>query len=246
MTDGRDPYRVLGVPRDADTTTIRNAFRRLALRHHPDRNSGSREAEERFKTIVAAYETLTDPARLAHWKRRTAGGRRQAGFPDFSSHHPFHRPGRGHARSRPGHDVHLSIDLTAQEARNGREVTARYTAYRPCGECSGRGGVGGMVHCPNCLGFGRVRPPPGRFFGRNGFAMDCPDCKGTAYVFLHPCRACGGDGLVSMECETVVPVPPETEDGQTVTVPGAGHAGPRGGVPGRLRAKIVVGEGSAR
>ena len=99
-----------------------------------------------------------------------------------------------------------------------------------------------MVNCPTCLGWGKVRPPPGKFYGRDGLETDCPECRGTAYVFLSPCPACGGDGLVDAEQRAVVRVPPGSESGHTLTRRGAGHAGPRGGAPGRLRVRIVVRE----
>ncbi len=243
MTRKFNPYRVLGVSRDADATAIRAAFRRLALRHHPDRNPGSRESEERFKTIVAAYEILTDPGLRKRWNRRTGAPRRRAGFPDVGFHDSFHRPGGFDVPSRPGHDVNLRIELAPEETRAEGEITVRYTVRRPCPRCAGRGGAGRMMHCPACLGLGRVRPPPGKFYGRDGFAADCPDCSGTAYVFVTPCAACGGDGLVPVEREAVVRVPAGVESGKTITVRGAGHAGPRGGVPGRLRVEIVVDDG---
>ena len=97
-----------------------------------------------------------------------------------------------------------------------------------------------MMHCPTCLGWGKVRPPPGRLFDHNRYAVDCPDCKGTAYVYVTPCSACGGDGLVEVERKILVPVPAGVENGQILTLPGAGHAGPRGGAPGRLRVEMVV------
>jgi len=98
-----------------------------------------------------------------------------------------------------------------------------------------------MAHCPTCLGWGKLRPPRGRFFGRNGFTTDCPACSGTGYVFLSPCSACKGDGLKEVEQKTTVPVPEDVESGTTLVVRGAGHAGPRGGVRGRLTVKIVLG-----
>lgn len=240
MTERFDPYRVLGVSRTADSTTIRNAFRKLALQYHPDRNPDSEDAEECFKTIVAAYEILTDPGLRDRWNRRTEHAARGAGFP----HAPFRTPASGsrrtRRRSRPGHDVALRIELTAEEAREGQEVTVSYTVRRPCDQCAGRGGAGQMRTCPTCLGWGKVRPPPGKSFGRDGFDMDCPDCHGTAYVFVTPCSACGGDGLVTVERETRVQVPAGVESGETITRRGAGHAGPRGGAPGRLRVTVVV------
>lgn len=240
MTEPFDPYRVLGVARSADATTIRNAFRRLALRHHPDRNPDSEEAEERFKIIVAAYEVLTDSRLRERWNRRAEHAARQAGFP----HVPFRDPPQGahghRPRSRPGHDIHLRIDLAAEETREEQQVPVRYTVRRPCQRCGGKGGVGRMAHCPTCLGWGQVRPPPGKFFGRNGFATDCPTCSGTSYVFVTPCSQCGGDGLITVEQEALVRVPAGVESGRTLTLRGAGHAGPRGGAPGRLRVTVMI------
>lgn len=240
MTERLDPYRVLGVPKDADSTTIRNAFRKLAFRHHPDRNPDSREAEERFKAIAAAYEILTHPGLLERWKRGAEAARQGAGFPGGPFQYPFRGPARTRARSRPGEDVELRIELASSEILKDREITVRYTVRRPCEQCGGRGGAGGMIPCPTCLGWGRLRPPPGKFFGRNGFSRDCPDCSGTAYVLVTPCTACGGDGLAAVEEEGAVRVPAVGSRGNTITVPGAGHAGPRGGVRGRLRVKIEV------
>lgn len=245
MTEPFDPYRVLGVSRGADATAIRNAFRKLALQHHPDRNPGSEDAEERFKTIVAAYEILTDARLRERWNRRAENASRRAGFPHAPFQGAFHHVERHPARSRPGQDVHLQIELEAEEAGEGQEIPVRYTVRHPCKWCGGKGGSGRMVSCPTCLGWGKVRPPPGRFFGRNGYATDCPACKGTAYVFVTPCRACGGDGLVEVDREALVRVPAGVDSGKTFTLRGAGHAGPRGGVPGRLRVEVVVARGDS-
>lgn len=95
-----------------------------------------------------------------------------------------------------------------------------------------------MAHCPTCLGWGKLRPPPGKLFGRDGFTTDCPECSGTGYVFLHPCAACRGDGLTEVEEERTVSVPEDAGRGETIVVRGAGHTGPRGGARGRLRVKI--------
>ena len=244
MTGNSDPYRILGLPRGADEAAIRSAFRRLALRHHPDRNPGSKEAEERFKTIVAAYEILMDPRGRERWKTRRAANRPPGRFPDIPYHHPFEQESLSRGRSRPGEDVNLEIEVASEETRADQEVSVRYAPRRPCPECDGRGGVGPMVHCPTCAGWGKVRPPPGRFYGRNGFSTDCPTCRGTAYVFLAPCTFCGGDGLVEEEREAVLRVPAGVESGRIITVRGAGHAGPRGGMAGRLRVKIMVGDSS--
>jgi len=246
MTERLDPYRVLGVPRDADATAVRNAFRRLAFRYHPDRNPESKEAEERFKEIAAAYEILTDPGLRERWRRSAEAARQRAGFPGVPFHHPFRGPGGLPARSRPGDDVHLRIELAPGEILADQDITVRFAVRRPCERCGGRGGAGGMVACPACLGWGRVRPPPGERFGRDGFSMDCPDCSGTAYVFLAPCAACGGDGLVVVEEEAAVRVPAGVRSGRIITVGGSGHAGPRGGVPGRLRVEVEVASGGPR
>lgn len=240
MTDQPDPYRVLGVERGADPATIHRAFRRLALRHHPDRNSGSEDAEEQFKAIVAAYEILSDPLLRARWNRRSRTGPGPSGFPHVPSPGPFRPPGEHEVRSRPGQDVPLRVELTSDEIQNRQAVTVRYTAQTACPRCRGRGGVGVLTTCPTCLGWGKVRPPPGKFYGRDGYATDCPDCSGTGYVHLTPCGDCGGDGLVDVERKVVVRVPAGIESGTTITVPGGGHAGPRGGVAGRLRVEVVM------
>jgi len=240
MTQVFDPFRVLGVSPKADATAIRSAFRRLALQYHPDRNPDSEGAEERFKTIVAAYEILTDPRLRERWKERRRAGRRRAGFPDVFSRPPFSAPGGPRARSRPGHDVDLQVELASGEPREDREITVQYTALRPCSQCRGRGGVGRMAHCPDCLGWGKLRPPPGKSFGRDGFTTDCPRCSGTGYVFVTPCSACKGNGLMEVEQEAAVPVGEDLESGDTIVVPGAGHTGPRGGARGRLRVKVVL------
>jgi molecular chaperone DnaJ len=240
MTDQSDPYRVLGVARDADAETIHKAFRRLALRHHPDRNPDSDGAGERFKAIVAAYEILSNPLLRERWNRRDRTRPGGGGFTDVPSHGPFRPPGEHRVRSRPGHDVPLRIQVTPDEIRTRQAVTVRYTARTACPQCRGRGGVGPMAGCQTCLGWGKVRPPPGKFYGRDGYATDCPGCSGTGYAYLTPCPACGGDGLVDVERQAVVRVPAGIESGKTITVQGGGHAGPRGGVAGRLRVEVVV------
>jgi molecular chaperone DnaJ len=97
-----------------------------------------------------------------------------------------------------------------------------------------------MTHCATCLGWGKLRPPPGKFFGRDGFTTDCLECSGTGYVFVTPCPACGGDGLTDVEQEAAVSVLEDVESGKTIVIRGAGHTGPRGGARGRLRVKIVL------
>ena len=97
-----------------------------------------------------------------------------------------------------------------------------------------------MAHCSTCLGWGKLRPPPGKSFGRDGFTTDCPGCSGTGYVFVTPCSACKGDGLTEVEQETAVPMGEGVERGKTIVIRGAGHAGPRGGARGRLRVKVVL------
>jgi len=238
-TARRDYYDVLGVPRDADAAAIKDAFRKLALQYHPDRNKAP-GAEERFKEIAEAYAVLSNPGKRAEYD---AGG--LAGVPgadlfagaDFDS--VFRDLGFGFggdlferffggARRGPrrGADIEVELEVPLERIARGGEETVRYRRIAPCAECGGSGARRGTQPraCPACGGTGEKsasRREQGVFIRR---LSTCPDCGGRGRIIDQPCAACGGAGEVAREESLVVKIPPGAEDGLALRVPGKGYA----------------------
>jgi molecular chaperone DnaJ len=253
-----DLYIVLGVARGATIGEIKRAYRRLARRYHPDINPGDREAAARFRDVLAAYETLTDPDR----RRRYDSGEMEApgsdadpfgfaGF-DFSSRVHGERAttfgdlfedvfGRQERRDRPssepGADLHVKAVLSFEQAWHGAAVPVTVTRQITCGSCAGRGARPiAEATCVTCQGAGSIRAARGHMV----FARTCPTCGGAGVVNQAMCDACHGQG-VTMRVETrTVDVPAGIADGARVRIGGRGHAGVRGGPPGDLYVDVQV------
>ena len=250
----RDYYEVLGVERGADAAAIKTAYRKLAHQYHPDKNQGSKEAEERFKEASEAYEVLSDPDRRARYDRfGHANG--QPGFEGFgfggaaSINDIFgdifgEMFGGGARRARPrtrGSDLRYHLELPFEEAAFG--TTARITIPRPkaCDACNGSGAKAGTGPrtCPTCGGSGEIRLTQGFF----SIARTCHQCQGQGRVIAEKCPECGGAGARREEATVEVKVPPGVDTGTRLKLSGEGEPAPvAGGSPGDLYVVIQVRE----
>ncbi|MFN2397944.1 MAG: molecular chaperone DnaJ [Gemmatimonadaceae bacterium] len=255
-----DFYTALNVPRDASDEDIKRAYRKLAMQYHPDRNNGSKDAEERFKIITEAYDVLRDPQKRAAYDRygeaglRGAGGFGGGGFHhvdlsealgifmrDFGGFAGFEdmfgaRGGGGGGRSASGADVKVTVKLGLSEVASGVEKSFTLKLLDPCDKCQGTGAEPGTepVRCSTCSGSGEVRRAQRSFFGQFVSVAPCPTCSGQGRVIQSPCRKCKGEGRVRGEHTIAVNVPAGVSTGQYMTLRGQGsvgsHGGPRGDV----------------
>ena len=248
----QDYYSMLGVERGADEAAIKSAFRKGAMKYHPDRNKDDPDAERRFKELNEAYEILSDPQKRAAYDRfghaafqngggangfNGAGGFNASAFSDvfddlFSE---FMGGGaRGQRRSGParGADLKYSLDISLEEAFQGKKSEISVPGSVACETCEGTGAKAGAgpSACPTCRGAGRVRMQQGFFT----IERTCPQCGGEGRVISDPCGDCGGQGRVRKERTLVVDVPSGIEAGTRIRLAGEGEAGPRGGPEGDL------------
>lgn len=242
-TGTKDYYEILGVSRDAAPDAIKSAYRKFALKHHPDKNPGDRAAEETFKEGAEAYAVLSDPDKRARYDRYGHEGVRAPGggvgfdptqFVDFSDilgdFFGFSRGERG--RRRSGEDLKTDVTLSFEEAVFGAQKEIPLRRYERCDACRGTGGKDGAapVACGACRGRGRVQ------FRQGFFALErpCPECDGAGERVKEPCSACRGDGRVVRERTLKVNVPAGVDDGARLRVTGEGNHGRGGGPPGDL------------
>ena len=250
-------YEVLGVDRKARPADIKKAYRKLARKYHPDLNPGDRRAEERFKRITEAYETLSDPQkRKEHDLRADYEARAAAGGSSGPADGGFERTfdlgdfgGIGGAssilseilggqeprdRTAPlrGEDVTHTIDLGFFEALRGRTSDLTIDAETACARCNGAGTVPSRVRrpCPDCAGTGRISHVSGLL----RFASSCPRCRGDGMLGSEGCGHCRGSGVLRQRETIEVSIPPGVDNGSRVRVPGRGRAGRNGGPPGDL------------
>lgn len=250
----RDFYEVLGVERAAGEDDIKRAYRKMALKYHPDRNPGDKEAEERFKEASAAYQVLSDPERRAQYDRfgpaafdggGAAGFDFSAGFEDifsgiFGEFFGGPRGGRGQSRARRGDDLRYNLDLSFEEAAFGVEKTISLPRMATCGTCHGKGARPGTSSktCPDCRGSGQVRFQQGFF----SIAKVCGSCNGQGSVITSPCPKCGGRGAVRGTQSLSVKIPAGVDTGSRLKLRGEGEAGAAGGPSGDLYVVIRVKE----
>ena len=255
MADKRDYYEVLGVEKTAAADAIKSAYRRLALKFHPDKNPGDKAAEDKFKEAAEAYEVLSDADKRAAYDRHghaaVGGGGTHfrnaedifGAFRDifdgdlFSS---FFGGGGGGRRSDRGADVGARAELTFQEMADGVTKTVSVRRRDACGTCRGTGSRDGKapVACRTCGGRGVVR----RSLGFVAVQQECPTCGGAGTTVSSPCGDCGGEGLKAARVDVAVPIPAGIEDRMAVRVPGQGEASSRGGARGDLIVEVTVGE----
>lgn len=241
----RDYYDVLGVARGASDAELKSAFRKLAMKYHPDRNPGDDGAEHLFKEINEAYEVLRDPDKRAAYDRYGHAAFAQgAGGPGFGADFASTfadifddlfgmsgRRARGAGRER-GADLRYNMEITLEEAYSGKTAQVRIPTSVMCEACSGSGAKAGSKPkaCPTCGGYGKIRHAQGFFT----LERTCPGCHGRGQVIDNPCKACAGSGRVTKERNLSVNVPAGVEDGTRIRLAGEGEAGVRGGPSGDL------------
>lgn len=249
----RDFYEVLGVAKGVDDGALKGAYRKLAMKFHPDRNPGDGEAEHKFKEISEAYETLKDPQRRAAYDRfghaafENGGGHGAHGFgPDFGSSMSDifedlfgdmmggggRRGGGGASARLRGSDLRYNLEITLEEAYGGRTVEIDVPTLVACHTCDGSGAKPGtgMSTCRQCNGHGKVRASQGFFT----IERTCPVCQGRGQMLDQPCNDCGGQGRRQESRKLSVDIPSGIEDGTRIRLANEGEAGLRGGPPGDL------------
>ena len=254
MSDEEDYYAILGVPRAASPEEIKAAYRRCALKYHPDRNPGDSDAEQRFKACAEAYEVLSDAEKRSRYDQFGKAGLRGTGIHDWSHVDPqdifsmfgdifglgdfFGGFGRGARRGpHPGASLRCMIEVTFEEVAAGTTKTVRINRRELCSKCRGSGSVsGGRQKCTTCAGAGRVQQGGGFF----RIVTDCPHCAGTGAIVRDPCPDCQGHRFVSRRRTLDIKVPPGIEDGQRIRYGGQGDAGEPGAPAGDLYAVIRV------
>ena len=243
----RDYYEVLGVANDASEGDIKKAYRKLALKYHPDKNPGNTEAEEKFKEAAEAYSVLSDAQKRAQYDRfghqgaGNFGGFDPSAFSDFSDilGDFFFGGGRRRRRSTgiPGADLRYDLSLTFEEAAFGKNAEIRFPRLERCETCSGTGSRSGQLKvCATCQGQGQVRMSQGFFT----VARTCPTCQGSGQQVSDPCDDCRGDGRQEQQRTLEVNVPAGVDNGIRLRLRGEGEHGQRGGPPGDLDVIIRV------
>ena len=245
----RDLYEVLGVARDASTEQIKSAYRKLALKHHPDRNPGDKEAEQTFREAAEAYSVLSDAEKRARYDRYGHEGMRGApsgfdpnAFVDFADilgdFFGFGGAGGRRGRQAQGEDLRADLGLTFEEAAFGVEKNLPMRRFERCDACHGTGGKGGSgaVPCGVCRGRGRVQ------FRQGFFAMErpCPECQGAGEKVKDPCHDCKGEGRVVKERTLTIAIPAGVDTGARLRLSGEGNHGKAGGHAGDLYVVLSV------
>ena len=250
----RDYYEILGVDRNATEQEIKKAYRRVAMKHHPDRNPGDAAAEDKFKEASEAYEVLADADKRAAYDRfghaavdgSGGGGGFGGGSASFSDifgdvFGDIFGGGRGAGRGPArGSDLRYTLDIDLEEAVRGTTSKIRVPTLVSCEECSGSGARKGSspVNCTTCGGIGQIRMQQGFF----AVQQTCPNCRGKGKIIADPCGSCYGRGVVEETKTLSVKVPPGVDTGDRIRLAGEGEASPDGGPPGDLYVQISVRE----
>jgi molecular chaperone DnaJ len=255
----RDYYEVLGVPKNASDDDIKKAYRKLAMKHHPDRNQGdeAKKAEEKFKEAKEAYETLSDASKRAAYDQfghagvdpnmgmgRGAGAEGFGGFAEafgdifgdiFGG---GGRRGGGGREMYRGSDLSYAMEITLEEAAGGKESQIRVPSWDGCDTCHGSGAKPGTSAktCPSCNGSGTVHLRQGFF----SIQQTCPHCRGSGKIIPEPCPACHGAGRIKKQKTLEVKIPAGINEGMRIRSAGNGEPGSNGGPPGDLYIEIRV------
>ena len=257
----RDYYEVLGVAKTASEDEIKKAYRKIAIKYHPDRNPGDKEAEEKFKEAAEAYNVLHDPQKRQQYDQFGFNGPMGgAGFDPFGGAsmnmddifsmfgdifggHGFSGFGGGQRRAQQhrGSDLRLKVKLTLEEINTG--VTKKFKVRKdiPCQHCHGSGAEAGSgkEQCPTCHGSGVITHTTQSIFGMMQTQGVCPTCQGTGEVIKNKCHECGGTGVVKGEEVVEINIPAGVAEGMVVNVPGKGNAGQNNGVNGDIQVFIA-------
>lgn len=251
----RDYYEVLGIAKTASDDEIKKAYRKLAMKYHPDRNPDNAEAEEKFKECAEAYEVLSDSEKRSMYDRMGhnafEGGMGSGGFGGgFSAEDIFSQfgdifggafggGGRGQQRARRGSDLRYVMELTLEEAVKGVKKTITFTAPAPCDACDGKGSKNpnDVETCKTCHGAGQVRMQQGFF----SVQQTCSTCRGQGKIIKNPCNKCHGSGVSDRQQTLEVTIPAGVDNGDRVRLTGKGEA-IRDGQSGDLYVEVVVRE----
>jgi molecular chaperone DnaJ len=254
----RDYYEILGVAKNASDEEIKKSYRKLAMKHHPDRNPEDKSAEDKFKEAKEAYEMLSDPQKRAAYDRfghagvdpnAGAGGAGGAGFNGgfaeafgdiFGDIFGGAAGGARGARSNAfrGADLRYNMELSLEQAANGFATDIRVPAWESCDVCAGTGAKPGTKPkiCATCSGSGAVRMAQGFF----SIQQTCPTCHGNGRVIANPCQNCHGDGRIKHNKVLEVSIPAGIDEGQRIRLAGKGEPGVNGGPPGDLYVEIRI------
>lgn len=251
-----DFYQILGVSKDSDPATIKKAYRKMAMKYHPDQNPGDQEAEEKFKEAARAYEVLSDPEKRSRYDRfgeaglNGFGGGGAGGFQDvgdiFSAFGDIFgdffgggaRGARGRNRPRRGSDLRYYLEIDLEDAVHGADRQIEFDAEDVCNDCEGSGAQKGSrpETCAHCGGNGQVVRSQGFF----QMATTCPVCQGRGEIIKDPCKTCNGQTRVIRRRKIDVKVPAGVDSGNQLRLSGEGERGHLGGPPGDLFAEIRV------
>lgn len=258
----RDYYDILGVDRSAASDELKKAYRKLAMKYHPDRNPGDADAEAKFKEAAQAYEVLSDPTKRSQYDRFGHAGVRgngggPGGFSDindiFSAFSDifgggsgsifddvFGGRGRSRGGGRPGSNLRIKLRLTLEEIAFGVDKKIKVKKYSTCEPCAGSGAEAGSGYdtCGTCRGAGEVQQVTRSVFGQFVNVQTCPACSGEGRIVKQKCQECAGEGRKKTEDTIPVTIPAGVLEGLYLTIRGAGNAGLRGGPPGDLRVEI--------
>ncbi len=257
MDNKRDYYEVLGVSKTATPDELKKAYRKLAVKYHPDRNPGDKEAEDKFKEAAEAYSVLSDPEKRQRYDQfghsmgpQGFGGGAGGGFYGggmsmddiFSAFGDIFGGGfgGGHARTAPrqrrGSDLRIRVKLTLEDIANGVKKTLKIPTWVPCDSCHGTGAKDGSAYhtCNRCHGTGSITTTRQTMLGIMQSTSVCPDCEGTGKIISEKCGKCGGEGIEKVDQQITFNIPAGVSDGQVLTVKGKGNAPRHGGINGDL------------
>ena len=250
--EDKDYFRILGVSRDASEEEIKKSYRKIAMLYHPDRNPGSKEAEEKFKLASEAYEVLRDPEKREIYDRYGIEGLKGTGFTGFRGFDDifsafgdifedffgFGSPYKRRTRARQGADLRYDLKISFYEAAFGIETEIDIPKNATCEECNGTGAKPGTypTQCPNCKGTGQVTRSQGFFT----ISTTCSQCHGGGKFIPHPCKECRGVGKVRKNKKIQIKIPPGVDMGSKLRIRAEGEPGERGGPSGDLFIFIYV------
>ena len=257
----RDYYEVLGVDKNASADDIKKAYRKMAIKYHPDKNPGDKEAEEKFKEAAEAYSVLSDADKKARYDQfghsgvegagpdfsggfgnlndilnDLFGGAFGGGFGGFSGFGGGFGGGQRQQRVYRGRDIRVLVKLTLEEIAKGVDKEINIEKNVPCSDCNGKGAKisSDIKNCPACNGTGQVQRVVNTFLGQTVTYSTCQQCGGEGKIISNPCKSCNGTGLVRKRETIKVKIPAGVEAGMQLTIQGEGHAAKNNGINGDL------------